>query len=262
MSQYSHRRWNLIIPLVRREVAGRYRGSLFGLLWAFFSPVLMLLVYVFIFGSVFKLRWMTDPESKVDFAIALFTGLIVYGLFADSVSRAPNVIVNNVSYVKKVVFPLEILPVVAVGAALFHALVSVAVLLLFYLLVNSFVPWTVIFLPAVLAPLVLLAIGATWLFASLGVFFRDISQIIGIFITALLFLSPIFYPTAALPEDVQAYIILNPLTLLIEQAREVLIWGRPPDWSQLAIHFFISGIFAYLCYAWFQKTRRGFADVL
>jgi lipopolysaccharide transport system permease protein len=258
-SGWTHRA--LIRQMVRREVAGRYRGSFFGLLWSFFTPLLMLAVYTFVFSVVFKGRWDGGSESRFEFALVLFAGLIVFNLFSECVSRAPGLILSNVNYVKKVIFPLEILPWVALGAALFHAVASLAVLMIF-LSVTMSLPWTAVLLPVVLFPLLPLIMGLSWLLASLGVFVRDIGQFIGMLMTALLFLSPVFYPASALPESVRGWLYLNPLTFIIEQAREVAIWGHLPNWSGLALYLGLAMLMAWAGLVWFQKTRKGFADVL
>jgi lipopolysaccharide transport system permease protein len=254
---------SLIWQLTRRQVVGRYRGSVMGLAWSFFNPILMLLVFTFVFSVVFKARWGIGPEeTKTEFAIILFVGLIIHGLFSDCVNSAPGLILSNVNYVKKVVFPLEILPWVAMGSALFHALVSLGVWAMFYLLVYAGFKWTAVFFPVVILPLVLATMGIAWILTSLGVFVRDITQVIGIFTTVLLFLSPIFYPVSALPQEYQTLLHLNPLTFMIEEARAVLVWGRMPDWTGLAIYFAVSLALAWIGFWWFQKTRKGFADVL
>ena len=232
-----------------------------GLAWSFFNPVFMLIVYTFVFSVIFKSRWGVD-ESRTLFAVVLFVGLIVLNLFSEVVNRAPSLILSNVNYVKKVVFPLEILPVVAIGAALFHALISLGVLLLAFMLFNGFVHWTVIFVPLILLPLIILTLGVSWLLAAIGVFLRDIGQTIAILTTVLMFLSPVFYPVTAVPEGFRPFIMANPLTFIIEQAREVLIWGRLPDWFGLGLYTIIVSIIAWLGYALFQKMRKGFADVL
>lgn len=253
----------LILQMARRDVIGRYKGSVMGVLWSFLNPLLLLTIYTFVFSVVFKARWGGAlPTSKAQFAILLFVGMIVHTLVAETLSQAPMLIVSNVSYVKKIVFPLEILPVTAIGTALFHACVSLAVLLVFFLLFNGFIHWTVVFLPIVLLPLVMLTVGVAWALASLGVFLRDVAQPIGLIMTVLLFASPVFYPITALPEPLRPWLMLNPLTLIIEQARAVLLFGQLPDWSALAVYGVFAVAVAWLGYAWFQKTRKGFADVI
>ena len=252
----------LAYQMARREVVGRYRGSVMGLLWSFFHPVLMLAVYSFIFGEIFKARWRDGTGGHGEFAQILFAGLIVYTLFAECLTKAPSLIVGNVNFVKKVVFPLDVLPWVALGSSLFHFAMSLLVLFAFSLVVAGTVPWTAVLLPLVLLPLLLVTIGCAWFLASLGVFLRDVAQTIGILMSVMLFLSPIFYPVSALPEAVRPLWHLNPLTFIIEQARAVLIWGELPDWRGLALYALAGWAVAWLGLAWFERTRPGFADVL
>lgn len=254
----------LISQMTTREVAGRYKGSALGLAWSFFNPVFMLTVYTFVFSEVFKARWggSGGDESKTQFAVVLFVGLIVQGLFTEVLNRAPGLILSNVNYVKKVVFPIEILPVIAMGTALFHGLISLGVLLAAFAIFNGFLHWTVVFTPLVFLPLIVLSLGLTWMLASLGVFLRDVGQTIGILTTVLMFLSPVFYPITAVPARFRPVIMANPLTFIIEQAREVLVWGHLPNWIGLGIYSMVAFFVAWIGYIWFQKTRKGFADVL
>jgi lipopolysaccharide transport system permease protein len=257
------RNHQLILQMTKRDVIGRYKGSVMGVLWSLFNPLFLLGIYTFVFSVVFKARWGVGlPESKSQFAILLFVGIIVHSLFAETLNRAPGLILSNVSYVKKIVFPLEILPVVAIGAALFHALVSMFVLVVAFVLINGYLQWTIVFLPLVLLPLVVLTMGASWGLASLGVFLRDIAQPIGMVMTVLLFASPVFYPITSMPEYIRPWLMLNPLTFVIEQARAVLIFGQTPDFVGLGIYSLASVVIGWFGYAWFQKTRKGFANVL
>jgi len=259
-SLWRHR--GLIKALVKRDVIGRYRGSALGIFWSFFQPVLMLAVYTFVFSVVFKARWIAGSDSKTEFALVLFAGLLVFGLFSECINRAPTLILSNVNYVKKVVFPLEVLPWVVLGSALFHALVSIGVWLVFYLVFFGMPRTTMLLLPLILLPLIFFTMGLSWLLASLGVYLRDIAQIINIITTTLMFLSPIFYPVSALPAEYQFLLNLNPLTPAIEQARDVLIWGKTPDSLTFGIYIAATAFIAWLGFAWFQKTRKGFADVI
>lgn len=260
-SLWAHR--GLILQMTQREVIGRYKGSVMGLMWSFANPILLLAMYTLVFSVVFKARWGTgEPGSRMEFAVLLFVGMIVHSLFSETLIRAPSLILANVSYVKKIVFPLEILPVVAMGASVFHAMVSVLVLAGALVLLNGFIPWTAVFLPLVLLPLIVLALGIAWALASLGVFLRDVAQPIGLAMTILLFASPVFYPVSALPAHVRPWLMLNPLTLIIEQARAVLIYGQLPRTVGLLIYSLVSLAVAWIGYAWFQKTRKGFANVL
>jgi lipopolysaccharide transport system permease protein len=252
----------LIKASANREVLGRYRGSVMGILWSFFNPLFMLSVYTFVFSAIFKARWNSGSDSKTEFALVLFAGLIVFNLFAECINRAPGLILSNVNYVKKVVFPLEILPWVAISSTLFHGTISLLVWLTAYAVFFGIPHATALYLPLVILPFLLLIMGLTWALASLGVYLRDVSQFIGIITTSMMFLSPVFYQATALPENYRFLFYLNPLTLVIEQTRDVLFWGKTPDFAMLGIYWLVTVIVAWLGFAWFQKTRKGFADVL
>lgn len=263
LSLWQHRL--LTLQMVKREVMSRYKGSFLGLLWSLIIPILMLAIYTFVFSVVFKVRLDQDNgiyDDKTSFALLLFVGLIIFNLFSECLSRAPGLILANVNYVKKIIFPLEILPWVTLGSALFHAGISFLVLMAFLLIAGNSIHWTLILLPVVVLPLLLLIMGLSWLLASIGVFVRDIGQFIGLILTMMLFMSPIFYPASALPESVRGYIFLNPLTFIIEQTRAVILAGNLPDWGGLAIYYLIATIVAWIGFMWFEKTRKGFADVV
>ena len=259
---WQHR--HLMAQLVRRDVLGRYRGSLMGILWSFLTPALMLSVYTFVFSVVFQARWNVSAGGgdKVEFALILFSGLIVFNLFAECISQAPGLILSNTNYVKRVVFPLEILPLVSLGSALFHAGINLFVLLVALFITGHGVGWSVIAFPLVLFPFLFLILGLTWGLAASGVFLRDIGQMVGMAITVLMFLSPIFYPVSALPESVQGWLFMNPLAFIIEQTREIMVWNRWPNMGGLLIYTVLAVIVAWSGFFWFQKTRKGFADVL
>lgn len=256
----------LIVAMVKREIVGRYRGSIMGVLWSLLTPLLMLLVYTFVFSVVLKARWNSGAaganDNRAQFAILLFAGLVVHGLFAEVANRAPSLVLGNVNFVKKVVFPLEVLPVVVAGAALFNAAISSMVLLAAVLVVTGSIAWTALLFPLVLLPLLMIVLGVGWILASLGVFMRDISQVVGLFTTIMMFLSPVFFPITAVPEFFRPWMQLNPLTFAIEQTRAVLIFGQPPDWLGLIKYTAAAVMIAWIGYVWFQKTRKGFADVL
>jgi len=252
----------IIIVSTRREVLGRYRGSFFGLMWSFFNPLLMLLVYTFVFGNIFKPHWSSESESKSEFALILFAGLIVFNFFAECINRAPSLILASPNFVKKIVYPLEILPFISLLSALYHALVGLCVWLFGYMLLFGVPHGTVFYLPLVLAPFALLIMGFSWFLASLGVFMRDISQFIGVLTTVLMFLSPIFYPAKALPEAYRNLFYLNPITPAVEFTRTLLFSGVMVDLFSIGIFWIFSMLIAWLGFAFFQKTRRGFADVL
>lgn len=252
----------LILEMVRREVVGRYRGSVMGLLWSFFTPVLMLVVYTFVFSVVFRARWAGGTGSKTEFAVVLFVGMMIFGLFSECINRAPTLILSNANYVKKVIFPLEILPVVSLGAALFHFSVSLLVWVLFYLVLFGIPSAQSLWLPVVLIPLILMCLGVSWFLASLGVYLRDVGQIVMVLTTAMMFMSPVFFPIVAMPEEFRQYLYISPLTYFIEQSRDLLIWYGGMHWVAWSKMLGLSLLMAALGFAWFQKTRKGFADVI
>lgn len=253
---------SLIHASVKREVLGRYRGSALGILWSFFNPLFMLTIYTFVFSEVFKARWSTGSESKGEFALVLFAGLIIFSFFAECINRAPGLILCNPNYVKKVVFPLEIIPFTGLLSATYHMLISLVVWLVAYIFLSGIPHATVLLLPLVILPFAFFIMGLSWALASLGVFLRDVSQFIGVLVTTLMFLSPIFYPASALPENYRKIVYLSPLTFVIEATRDILYWGKLPNLTVLAIFWLIAGLIAWLGFAWFQKTRKGFADVI
>lgn len=253
----------LIHASAKREVLGRYRGSMLGLLWSFFNPLFMLVVYTFVFSVVFKARWGSGGgDSKIEFALVLFAGLIVFNLFAECINRAPGLILSNTNYVKKVIFPLEILPFVGLLAAFYHAAISLVVWLVAYTLLIGTPHITTLYVPLVIIPFALFIMGLCWTLASLGVFLRDVSQLITVLTSVLMFLSPIFYPASALPEEYQHILYFNPLVPIIEMIRDVLYWGKTPDLASLGLYWLGAATIAWAGFAWFQKTRKGFADVL
>ena len=235
-----------------------------GLLWSFATPLLMLAIYTFVFGVVFKVRLnqVESSDDQLGFALYLFSGLIVFNLFSECISRAPGLILANVNYVKKVIFPLEILPWVTLGAALFHAGTSLIVLLVCLLTFGHDISWNILWLPIILLPFLLLIIGLSWLLTSVGVFIRDVGQVVGMALTVLLFMSPIFYPLSALPDNIRNYLFLNPLTFIVEQIRAVVLLGQSPNWDYLTVYYIISLGVAWFGSLWFEKTRKGFADVM
>lgn len=259
--------WNhrhLITQLVRRDVIGRYRGSLLGLVWSFLHPLFMLLVYLFVFGVVFQIKWgiSMGGSGEKEFAVILFSGLILHALFAECLVRSPGIISTNVQFVKKVVFPLELLPVMIVCTAVFHFLIGLLLLSIFNVFAHHVFHLTTLLFPIVVFPLVLLGLGVAWMLASTGVFVRDIGHVTGILATMLLFLCPIFYPIERVPEELQWLLYFNPLTLIVEQLRAIVIFGRYPNWGALSAYYLVALVVVGLGYKWFTRTRTGFADVL
>lgn len=253
----------LIYQMIEREILSRYKGSIFGIAWSFLNPILMLVIYTLVFSVVFKAKWgLSTSESKVEFALILFAGMIVFNFFAEVINRAPFLIIHNINYVKKIVFPLEILSIVSIGTALIQTFISFLILFLALTIVDESINATIIYLPLIFIPFITMSLGISWILASLGVYIRDIGQIIGVFTTVLMFLSPVFYPLESLPENLRIWVMLNPMTFIIEQVRQVVIVGELPDFMGLGLYSVIGSFLMYCGYVWFQKTRRGFADVL
>jgi lipopolysaccharide transport system permease protein len=258
---WKHR--ELIWRLSQREIQGRYRGSFLGIAWSFLNPLAMLAVYTFVFSQVFKARWgALEQAGPLGFAVNLFAGLIVFNLFAECVNRAPLLVLANPNYVTKVVFPLEILAGVAVGGAGFHALTSLAVLVIFELIAFHYLPLTFLWLPFVWLPLVLGCLSLTWILAALGVFLRDIGQLVGVVVSMLMFISPIFFPVSALPLRWQPLLALNPLAQVIEHTRQVVVAGKPPGAGYLIGGTILAGLACELSYRSFQNAKRAFADMM
>lgn len=248
--------------LVVRDILGRYRGATFGLFWSLLGPLMMLLVYTVAFGEILGSRWNQASNAEVPFGVVLFLGIMVHGFFAECLARAPRLMVDNSNYVKRVIFPLHILPWTVMLSAGFHLLANLVVFaVLAWLIAGTFSPWIVL-APVVLLPLALLAVAAGWVVSSLGVYLRDLNQAIPVVVTALLFLSSAIVPVDALPERYQLVFALNPLTFFIDEVREVALWGRLPDWAGWAWRGLGSVVVLYASYAWFRATSRGFADVL
>lgn len=253
---------SLIYVLSKREVVGRYRGSYFGILWSFINPLFVLTIYTFVFSVVFKARWNAENDSKTEFALVLFAGLIAFNFFSECITKAPTLILSNVNYVKKVVFPLEILPWVTLCSALFHGAISLLVWLIAYALFFGVPHVTIFYLPMVITPLAFMIMGVSWVLAALGVYLRDISQFIGIVVSALMFLSPIFYKISAAPKEFQLVMLLNPLTIPVEEIRNCLFWGAELNYGYLSFYLAASLLICFAGFAWFQKIRKGFADVI
>lgn len=253
---------NLLFQLTWRAVRQRYPASVLGVLWSLVSPLLMLTIYTLVFSKVFKFRWGGADDSTGMFAVILFVGTSLHGLLADVANRAPGLIAEHASYVKKVVFPVELLPVVTLLSALFQCVLNLSIVLLAVAWTNGRLSWHVLQLPLVLAPFVLLLLGFAWFISALGVFVRDLLPVTALVTTGLLFLSPVFYPADAVPERLRFWMQLNPLTFVIEQARGSLIWAQPLNVQGLLIYTLSACLVAWLGFFWFQKTRKGFADVL
>ncbi len=263
LTQHSRNQLYLTWQVTKREILGRYRGSMMGLVWTFMTPLIMLVVYTFVFSYVFKAKWGgQQPASHVLFSIYLFAGMLVYNFFSEVMNRAPMIILAQVNYVKKVVFPLQIFPVSILLSAVFHLAISLVVFLVFLLVTMHSIPVTALLFPLITLPLLLITLGLAWFLAALGVYLRDMGYVINLFMTVCMFFSPLFYPIDTLPEKFRLLIYLNPISLVIEQSRQVLIEGIAPQWGWWAINCLISLVVVTVGYVFFQKTKKGFSDVI
>lgn len=254
---------DLLIQMTRRNMEQRYRGSVLGIVWSFVQPLMMLCVYTFVFSVVFKARWgVGTGDGKGAFAVIMFCGMAMYNLFSEAVNGSCGVIVGNQNLVKKVIFPLEILPLAQTLSTFILGLPWFVLLFGGAYFILGAIGWTMLLLPFVLIPLVMFSLGVSYIVASLGVYVRDTQYAIGVILQILFFATPIFYPISAVPERFRIYLEANPLTVMIEQARNVFLYGKLPDWTYLGIAFAISLIVLQFGYFFFARTKRGFADVL
>lgn len=257
---WKHRQ--LIGKLSRRRIETRYRTSVLGLFWSLLQPLFMLGIYTFIFSFVFKAKWNTAGFENTEFGLLLFSGLTLFSLFSQCANEAPELLVGNQAYIKQLVFPTEILAWVSLLTSLFTFATSALLMLGFYCVIHGIPPVTALWLPVVLAPITLITLGAVWFLSSIGLFLRDTSQVVGVLTTALLFLSPVFYPSSMIPEAYRTYYFLNPFASLFDISKGLLFSGTPPDWQQLALLTLGSWLMAWLGFIWFMKTKKAFADAL
>jgi lipopolysaccharide transport system permease protein len=249
----------LLGQLVKRDVLLRYRGAMFGVLWIFLSPLFMLAVFAFVFGQIFQARW-SPQESGPPFWLLLYSGLIIFNIFAETVSRAPAAVRSYPNFVKKIIFPVHILPLVPLGAALVHGAFNLLILFVALAWTGS-IHWQTMLLPLLLLPVLLLAVGLSWFIAAWGVFIKDMTQIVPMFVQMLLFLSPVFYPLSAVPPVLRPAYEYNPLGLMIESSRAT-VSGQAPAWGTWGLVLVCCLVIFVLGYAFFQRSREEFADAL
>lgn len=252
---------SLVIELTKREFSGKYSGSFGGIIWSFVQPLFLLMVYTTAFGVILKARWGFSGDTR-EYALMLFAGLIVFNAFSEVLTKSTTLITANPNFVKKVVFPLELLPVIAVTTALMHAFIGVGIWLAGYILLIGAPNATVCIFPLVLICFVPFLLGLGWFLSSVGVVVKDISQMTGMLNHALLFLTPIFYSIEAAPEFLQNLLMLNPMTFIVEQFRLVLFYGQMPALKGLAVYFGLSSAFAWTAYVLFKRLRPSFADMV
>ena len=255
---------DLAWQLAQREIASRYRAARLGLLWSVLTPLALLAIYTFVFSVVMRIRWGDDPdESRGEFALAMFCGLLVYNVFSEVMVRAPGLIVGSPNYVKKLVFPLEVFVVSILVSALINMLISLGVWFVGWMLIMRTWPnLTSLWVPLAMIPVCLTSLGLGWLVASLGVFIRDMGHAVLLFVQMLFFMTPIFYKTERVPESFRFILYINPLTHSIEDVRNALMWGKPPEWIWLGAATLGSLLLAQFGYAFFMKSKRAFADVV
>jgi lipopolysaccharide transport system permease protein len=253
----------LFLQMLKREIQARYRGSQLGFLWAFMYPILMLLVYTFVFGMVMRVKWGVAGQDNLGFGLILFAGLLLHGLLAEVLVGSVGLITGNTQYVKKVVFPLPLLTMVSVANGVFHLCLGTLILLGMVLFTGGQLHLTILLAPIVLLPFLLFLVGASYFVSVLGVYVRDLSQFIGVLVTVMLFLGPIVYPFERVPETIKFYVLwFNPLTIVVEQFRAVVLFGQQPNWELLGIYSIFAVLMLVLGVWFFNKTKDGFADVI
>jgi lipopolysaccharide transport system permease protein len=252
---------DLLRQLIKRDIDVRFKGSMLGVLWPLLTPLLTLAMYTVVFGYFLPSRW-PGVSGVAGFALVLFPGLIIFTFFAECVNRAPTLVANHPNFVKKVVFPLELLVWVPIGSALFHLGLSIIAWAGIALLINGALPWTIVWLPIIIAPLVLCLLGITWFLSGLGVYIRDVGPLVVVLTQALMFLSPVLYPLDKLPVWATRLILLNPVSFIVEQSRIVMIDGGLPNLLGLLVYTGVSLLVCWLGLRFFQAVRPGFADIL
>ena len=249
--------------MTKRDILSRYKGSVMGMGWSFFTPLLMLAIYTFVFSVVFKAKWgVSGDGNKASFAVILFSGMVVFNIFAECFNRSVTLITSNANYVNKIVFPLSILPVTVLLSSLFHALVSLVILIIASIILMGQVHLTLLLLPVIWVPYFVALIGMMLILSSIGVYLRDLAQLTGVLTTILMFTSPLFFPRSALPESLQPILMLNPLAFFIEATRDVIIWGKVPGLLTIFLSYMGSFLALFIGYHCFEKLKKGFVDVI
>lgn len=252
----------LVARLTAREIEARFRGSLLGKVWAGILPLFMLSLYTFVFGVLFKVRWPGMEGSTLQVALLYFSGIILFDFVLECLTRAPALLAEQISYVKKVLFPLEILAWVVIGGALFRVLVGSSILLVFYLAIDGLPPLAALAVPVLVLPLVLVAMGFIWFLSAIGVYIRDFRHAVLVLAPVTMFLTPIFFPLSTISEPIRSLLYLNPLTFVIESVRAALFVGAWPNWPALALYAALAWGFAWAGRSWFLFVRGEFADVV
>lgn len=254
--------FELLLDLIKRDFIGKYKGSLLGFLWSLFNPLIMLCVYTIVFDVALKTKWNSENQNQIAFPIIIFVGMIVNNFFSECLTRAPSLVVMHPSYVKKVVFPIEILTCMTVGSAFIHFCISYFVVLIFCLFNGVALGINIALAPVIIFPLILTSIGLSWVISALGVYFRDMPQIASMLAIITQFIAPVFFPTDNMPTAYQILVCLNPITLPIIELRNLLFWGGAMNWFSWGGSLMVSLIICRSGFWFFDKMRGGFADVL
>jgi lipopolysaccharide transport system permease protein len=252
----------LIYLLIKREISVRYKGSIFGYFWFFLNHLIFISIYTFVFTRIFDSKWSSSASSGVEFALILFIGLLVFNFFSECITKAPNLIASNPSYVKKIKFPVEVLPIIITSTALFNFIIGLIVWIFIYVAIHHSIHFTALLFPFILIPLYLATLGLVWVLSFVGVFIKDLQYVVGFIMTIFLFLSPVFYPIDTLPEMLKFVFMLNPLTIPIETLRDIFFFGQIPDIYPILIYSFFSLVFFYTGLYFFEKSKKDFSDVI
>ncbi len=252
----------LLRQLVKKDIQQRYQGSVLGMLWSFIVPILMLVIYTFIFSEVFQARWDIDTSDKYQFALVLFCGLTAFTLVGEVMNRATTLIASNTNYVKKVIFPLEMLPVVTTLSALFNCLISFVILIVAKFIIYRNISPTLYMIFIILIPLIIMSVGLGLLISAISVYLKDVGNFISVFVTILMYMSPVFFPLSAVPESFRTVCEANPMTYIIENFRNVVIYGKCLDWKFFSISCLVAVVIYWIGKVVFMRAKEGFADVL
>lgn len=252
----------ILQQLAKAEILTRYRGSILGVAWSILNPLFMLVVYSIVFQFLLKVRWAVETSEETPYALALFAGILIHSFFSDILVQATSSVSKHANFVKKIVFPLEVLPVVTVISSVFNLALSLFVFFLAILFFGVSIHLSLLLIPILLLPFIIFVLAMAYLLAAVGVYIKDISQVAGMLSTMFLFLSPVLYPLSVLPEGLRSIAMLNPLSFMIEQLRLLSLNGGMIDWHGYIIYCFVALGFLSIAYAVFQKTRKGFADVI
>ena len=252
----------LMKQLVKKDIQQRYQGSVLGMLWSFLVPVLMLIIYTFVFSEVFQAKWDIDTSDKYQFALVLFCGLSAFNMVGEVMNRSTSLIASNTNYVKKVIFPLEMLPVVVMCSALFNCVVSFSILIAAKLIIYHNVSRTLYLIILAMIPLVILCTGLGLFISALSVYLKDVGNVISVLVTVHMYLSPVFFPLTSVPESFRAVCEVNPMTYIIENFRNVVLYGNSLDWKFFAISCVVSVLVYLGGKVVFMRAKEGFADVL